>query len=60
MEIIEAQWVLPVEPWTVIENGAVAVEDGRIADVGPAAEVRAVTHTQRSALWGPLRYSPVW
>ena len=41
MEIIEAQWVLPVEPWTVIENGAVAVEDGRIADVGPAAEVRA-------------------
>lgn len=41
MEIIEAQWVLPVEPWTVIEHGAVAIEEGRIADVGPAAEVRA-------------------
>lgn len=41
MEIIEAQWVLPVEPWTVIEHGAVAIEGGRIADVGPASEVRA-------------------
>ena len=49
-ELIEARWVLPVAPWQVIERGAVAVRDGRIVAVGPAAElaerVVATRHTR--------------
>jgi cytosine/adenosine deaminase-related metal-dependent hydrolase len=36
--ILSADWVLPVEG-EPIEDGAVAVEDGRVAAVGPAAEL---------------------
>lgn len=38
-ELIEARWVLPVEPWQLIDHGAVAVRDGRIVAVGAAAEL---------------------
>jgi cytosine/adenosine deaminase-related metal-dependent hydrolase len=38
VRILSADWVLPVEG-EPIENGAVAIEDGRIAAVGPAAEL---------------------
>ena len=38
MRILSADWVLPVEG-DPIENGAVAIEDGRIAAVGAAAEL---------------------
>jgi len=38
-ELIEARWVLPVQPWRVIEHGAVALRDGRVLAVGPAAEL---------------------
>jgi 5-methylthioadenosine/S-adenosylhomocysteine deaminase len=38
-ELIEARWVLPVQPWHVIEQGAVAVRDGRILAVGAAADL---------------------
>ena len=38
--VYSADWVLPVEG-EPIEDGAVAVEDGRIAAVGPASEVGA-------------------
>lgn len=38
MTVYSADWVLPVEGEPV-ENGAVAVEDGRIAAMGPAAEI---------------------
>lgn len=38
-ELIEARWVLPVEPWRVIDHGAVAVRDGAVVAVGPAAEL---------------------
>jgi cytosine/adenosine deaminase-related metal-dependent hydrolase len=41
--VLSADWVLPVEG-PPIERGAVVVEDGRIAAVGPAAEFGAGTH----------------
>jgi len=40
--LIEARWLLPIAPAnTVLEHHAVAVCDGRIAALGPAAELRA-------------------
>jgi cytosine/adenosine deaminase-related metal-dependent hydrolase len=41
--VLSADWVLPVEG-APIEGGAVAIEDGRIAAVGRAAELGAGTH----------------
>jgi 5-methylthioadenosine/S-adenosylhomocysteine deaminase len=38
VRLLSADWVLPVEG-APIENGAVAIEDGRIAAVGTAAEL---------------------
>jgi len=38
-ELIEARWVLPVQPWAVIEHGAVAIRDGAIVAVGAAAQL---------------------
>ncbi len=38
VRILSADWVLPVEG-EPIENGAIAIEDGRIAAVGTAAEL---------------------
>ena len=38
MRVVSADWVLPVEG-APIENGAVAIEDGRIATVGTVAEL---------------------
>lgn len=40
MKVYAADWVLPVDG-SPIENGAVAVADGRIAAVGPAGELPA-------------------
>ena len=40
--LIEARWLLPIAPAnTVLEHHAVAVADGRIVALGPAAELRA-------------------
>jgi aminodeoxyfutalosine deaminase len=36
--VLSADWVLPIEGHP-IEDGAVAIEDGRIAAVGTAAEL---------------------
>jgi 5-methylthioadenosine/S-adenosylhomocysteine deaminase len=41
--VLSADWVLPVEG-APIESGAVAIEDGRIAAVGTAAELGEGTH----------------
>lgn len=38
-ELIEARWLLPVRPWGVIEDGALAVRNGRIVALGAAAEL---------------------
>jgi len=49
-ELIEARWVLPVQPWSVIDHGAVAVRDGRIVAIGDADDlaprVAATRHTR--------------
>jgi len=49
-ELIEARWLLPVEPWALIGHGAVAVRDGRIVALGAAADlaprVAAARHTR--------------
>ncbi|MCB1685605.1 MAG: amidohydrolase family protein, partial [Pseudomonadales bacterium] len=38
--VVEARWLIPVtEPWEIIEAGAIAVGDGRILAIGPAAAV---------------------
>lgn len=42
-QVLSADWVLPVEG-APIENGAVAIEEGRIAAVGSAHELGAGTH----------------
>jgi cytosine/adenosine deaminase-related metal-dependent hydrolase len=41
--VLSADWVLPIEG-PPIERGAVAIEDGRVAAVGPAAELGVGTH----------------
>jgi cytosine/adenosine deaminase-related metal-dependent hydrolase len=39
-QVLSADWVLPIEG-PAIQDGAVAIEDGRVAAVGPAAELGA-------------------
>jgi cytosine/adenosine deaminase-related metal-dependent hydrolase len=48
-KILSADWVLPVEG-PPIRDGAVAIEDGRIAAVGPAAELGTGTRYERAAI----------
>ena len=48
-EIVSADWVLPVAG-PPIRDGAVAIEDGRIAAVGPAAELGAGTRYEEAAI----------
>lgn len=40
VEVIEARWVLPIEPWQVLEHAGVAVGDGRIVAVAPQSQLR--------------------
>jgi cytosine/adenosine deaminase-related metal-dependent hydrolase len=47
--VLSADWVLPVEG-APIENGAVAIRDGRIEAVGTAAELGEGTRYERSAI----------
>jgi cytosine/adenosine deaminase-related metal-dependent hydrolase len=48
-QILSADWVLPVAG-PPIRDGAVAIEDGRIAAVGPAADLGHGTRYQESAI----------
>jgi len=40
IEILEPRWLLPVEPWSVLEGDAVAIEDGRIIAIGSREGLR--------------------
>ncbi|MCU0295515.1 MAG: TRZ/ATZ family hydrolase [Candidatus Nanopelagicales bacterium] len=40
LEVIEARWVLPIHPWSVIEDGAVAIDAGSIVAVGGRSELQ--------------------
>ncbi len=54
--LIQARWVVPIEPDVVLEHHAVAVQGGRIIDVFPGAEAstryraRETIHLDRHAL----------
>ncbi len=51
LEVVEARWVLPVAPWAVIEDGAVAMESGQILAVGSRSELRErFPHAERTHL----------
>jgi cytosine/adenosine deaminase-related metal-dependent hydrolase len=47
--VLSADWVLPIER-PPIEDGAVAIEDGRIVAVGPAAELGSGTRHAGAAI----------
>lgn len=49
MQVYSADWVLPVDS-PPIEDGAVAVDGGRIAAVGPAAELGPGTRFEEAAI----------
>ena len=49
VRVLSADWVLPVEG-EPIENGAVAIEDGRIAAVGTVDELGAGEHFAEAAI----------
>ena len=49
MRVLSADWVLPVEG-APIENGAVAIEDGRIAAVGTIDDLGAGDHFAEAAI----------
>ncbi len=49
MRVVSADWVLPVEG-APIENGAVAIEDGRVARVGTIDELGAGDHFEEAAI----------
>jgi cytosine/adenosine deaminase-related metal-dependent hydrolase len=47
--VLSADWVLPIEG-PPIQGGAVAIEDGRIAAVGPADELGPATHHEDAVI----------
>ena len=40
MELLHPRWVLPIEPWAVLEDTGVLIDGDRIAAVGPVTELR--------------------
>src|SRR3954466_3873759 len=55
--VLSADWVLPVEG-APIENGAVAIDDGRIAAVGSAHDLGSGTHSPDAGLAPGFRNPP--
>src|SRR5690606_14425065 len=48
--LIEARWIIPVEPTGVLEGHALAVHDGRIEALLPAPEARRLFSPARHVL----------
>ena len=58
VRVVSADWVLPVEG-APIENGAVAIEDGRVARVGTIDELGAGDHFEEAAIIPGIRQRPL-
>jgi len=59
--LIDARWVIPVSPaGRVLERHSVAVRDGRILAVLPAAQADATYHASSARRCPGTRLSPAW
>ena len=51
--LVEARWVIPVEPeGVVLEHHTVAIDDGRIGAIQPHAQARSIFSASRTVALG--------
>jgi len=59
--VIEARWIVPVEPdGVVLDHHAVAIDGGRIVDLGPQSEIAARFSPRRLKRLPRHVLIPVW